>query len=340
MQFALTLTLSERYQSGMDLARTMREAVYLVRMAREYGFDGVMLSQHYLTYPHQAAATIPALSRLAAEAEGMQVGPMILLLPLHSPVQVAEEMATLDAITGGRSVLGVGLGYREEEFAAFGIDPRERVGRMVEGLELIKQLWTQDEVAFDGRYYRVPLVKPTAKPVQRPHPPIWVAANVDAAVRRLGRLGYTWVINPHSPISDVAPQVEMYRAVLHEHGHGDPPVLPLRRDVYLAEESETAWREAGPVLGWRYNVYEQWGQDRMLAEGDTFSQPFQELAADRFIIGTAEECIETCLRYEREMGVNLVIVRLHYVGMSFEAKVRQIRLFGEGVLPHFKDAGR
>ena len=204
MQFGLTMALSERYTPGMDMVQTMRQATHLVRMAREYGFDAVVLSQHYLTYPHQAVATLPALSRLAAEAEGMMLGPMILLLPLHSPVQVAEEMATLDAITGGRAVLGVGLGYREQEFAAFGIDPKERVGRMVEGLELIKQLWTQEEVDFNGNYYRVPSVKPTAKPVQQPYPPIWVAANVDAAVRRLGRLGYTWVINPHSPVRENA----------------------------------------------------------------------------------------------------------------------------------------
>ena len=224
MKFGLTLTLSEKYEPGMDLTRTLREAVYLVRMAREYGFDGVVLSQHYLTYPHQSAATIPTLSRLTAEAEGMLMGPMILLLPLLSPVQVAEEMATFDAMTGGRSVLGVGLGYREEEFKAFGINPRERVGRLVESLELIKKLWTEDEVEFHGKYYHIPLVRPTAKPVQKPHPPIWVAANVDSAVHRLGRLGYTWIINPHSPISDIAPQTEMYKSVLKEYGHPMPSI--------------------------------------------------------------------------------------------------------------------
>ncbi len=337
MRFGLTLTLSERYAPGVNMMQSLRQAAYLVRMAREYGFEGVFISQHYLTYPHQTVATVPALSRLAAEAEGMTVGPMIILLPLHAPVQVAEEMATLDAITGGRSVLGVGQGYREEEFAAFGIDPRERVGRLFEGLDLIKQLWTKDEVAFEGKYYHVPPVKPTAKPVQRPHPPIWVAANVDRAVRRIGRLGYTWVINPHSPMSFIAPQVEMYRAALHEHGHSDPAVLPMRRDVYLAEDMESAFREAGPLLGWRYDVYQQWGQDKALAEGDTFSLPFQELAQDRFIVGTPEECVEACRRYEAETGVNYLIVRMHYVGMPFEDKVRQLRLFGEGVIPRFKE---
>ena len=340
MKFGLTLTLSEKYEPGMDLTRTLREAVYLVRMAREYGFDGVVLSQHYLTYPHQSAATIPTLSRLTAEAEGMLMGPMILLLPLLSPVQVAEEMATFDAMTGGRSVLGVGLGYREEEFKAFGINPRERVGRLVESLELIKKLWTEDEVEFHGKYYHIPLVRPTAKPVQKPHPPIWVAANVDSAVHRLGRLGYTWIINPHSPISDIAPQTEMYKSVLKEYGHPMPSIFPMRRDVYLGEDSEVAWSEAGPVLGWRYDVYQQWGQDKVLAEGDSFAQPFKELASDRFIIGTVEECVETCERYEEEMGVNYLIVRLNYVGMSFEAKVRQIQLFGGGVIPHFQKRGK
>ena len=127
--------------------------------------------------------------------------------------------------------------------------------------------------------------------------------------------------------------------VVEAHPDGGPDLKRGCRCVQ-AEEVEVvgplAWREAGPVLGWRYNVYQQWGQDKMLAEGDTFDQPFRELAADRFIIGTPEECVETCRRYEREMGVNYHVVRLNYVGMSFEAKVRQIRLFGEGVIPHFK----
>lgn len=241
MQFGLMLTLSERYTPGMNMVSSLRQATHLVRLAREYGFDGVFSGEHFLAYPHQRPAPIPALSYLAAAADGMLVGTSVLLLPLHAPVQVAEDIATLDAITHGRAVLGVGMGYREDEFAACGIDPKERVGRLYEGLDLIKQLWTREEVDFHGKYFHAPQVIPTAKPVQRPHPLIWVGAGVDRAVSRVGRHGYTWVMPPpRAGISALATQVQRYGDVMQEHGHEIPAIRPMRRDGYIAEDSKSA----------------------------------------------------------------------------------------------------
>jgi len=337
MQFALMLTLSERYKPGTNMARSLRDATHLVTLAREYGFDGVMSGEHILAYPHQRPAPIPALSYLSAVAEGMHVGTSVLLLPLHPPVQVAEDFAVLDAMTNGRAILGVGMGYREEEFGAFGINPKERVGRMYEGLDVIKQLWTQEEMEFNGKYYRVPRVRPTAKTVQRPHPPIWVGAGVDAAVRRVAQRGYTWLIHPpRGALSEIAAQVGMYRDVLKQHGHALPAVQPMRLDAYLAENSDAAWKQAEALFEWHYGVLHQWGVESEHKPGDAPGKSFREAAGDRYVIGTPDDAIKTFEWCERELGVNFIIVRLNYVGMSFEDKMRQIRLFGEGVVPHFK----
>jgi alkanesulfonate monooxygenase SsuD/methylene tetrahydromethanopterin reductase-like flavin-dependent oxidoreductase (luciferase family) len=337
MQFALMLTLSERYNPGTNMAKSLREATHLVTLAREYGFDGIMSGEHILAYPHQRPAPIPALSYLSAVAEGMHVGTSVLLLPLHPPVQVAEDFAALDGMTNGRAILGVGLGYREDEFGAFGINPKERVGRMYEGLEVIKQLWTQEEVEFNGKYFRVPLVKPTAKTVQRPHPPIWVGAGVDAAVRRVAQRGYTWLIHPpRVGLAEVAAQVGMYRDVLKQHGHAMPAIQPMRYDGYLAHNSDVAWKEAEALFEWHYGVLHQWGLESEHKPGDAPGKSFREVAGDRYVIGTPDDAIKAFERCERELGVNFIILRLNYVGMSFEDKMRQIRLFGEGVVPHFK----
>jgi len=337
MQFALMLTLSEKYRPGLDMAQSMREATHLVTLAREYGFDGVMSGEHILAHPHQRPAPIPALSRLSAVAEGMFVGTSVLLLPLHAPVQVAEDFAALDGMTNGRAILGVGMGYRAEEFGAFGINPKERVGRMYEGLEVIKQLWTQDEMEFNGNYYRVPRVKPTAKTVQKPHPPIWVGAGVDAAVRRVGERGYTWLIHPpRIALAEIGAQVAMYRATLKQHGHALPTVQPMRCDSYLAETTDAAWKEAEALFEWHYGVVHQWGIETERTSDNAAGQSFREAAGDRYAIGTPEDAIKKVEWIERELGVNFIIVRLSYVGMSFEDKMRQIRLFGEGVVPHFK----
>ena len=337
MQFALMLTLSERYKPGSNMARSLRDATHLVSLARDYGFDGIMSGEHILAHPHQRPAPIPALSYLSAVAEGMHVGTSVLLLPLHPPVQVAEDIAALDAMTNGRAILGVGMGYREEEFGAFGINPKERVGRMYEGLEVIKQLWTQEEMTFEGKYYHVPRVKPTAKTVQRPHPPIWVGAGVDAAVRRVAQRGYTWLIHPpRIAMSEIAAQVRMYRDVLKQHGHALPTVQPMRCDSFLAETSDAAWKQAEALFEWHYGVLHQWGVESERKPQSAPGTSFRDAAGDRYVIGTPDDAIKAFEWCERELGVNFIIVRLNYVGMSLEDKMRQIRLFGEGVVPHFK----
>ena len=129
----------------------------------------------------------------------MEVAATVILVPLHNPVELAESVATMDAICDGRFIFGVGLGYREEEYIAFGVRRQERVGRLIEALDIMKLLWAEDQVEYHGKYYQVPLIQSTYRTVQKPHPPIWVAANHDLAIQRAGRLGLPWLVNPHVP---------------------------------------------------------------------------------------------------------------------------------------------
>ena len=135
-----------------DMSAKIGEAVEQVRAAREAGFDLIATGQHFLSYPYQMPTSLHFLARLAPEAQGMHLAATVLLLPLLSPVEVAESVATLDAISGGKFILGVGLGYREEEYIAFGSPSKERVPRLLESLEIMKLLWTEPEVEFHGRF--------------------------------------------------------------------------------------------------------------------------------------------------------------------------------------------
>src|SRR6202035_380990 len=148
-------------------------------------------------------------------------------LALLNPVQTAEEIATLDVMSAGRVVFGVGIGYREEEFAAFNLQVSDRVPRMLEGLRLIKRLWTEDGVTHQGRYFNLREATSTIRPVQKPHPPIWIAANADVAVRRSGRLGYPWFINPHAALPTIERQWGLYTEALSAAGHGLPAARPM-----------------------------------------------------------------------------------------------------------------
>jgi alkanesulfonate monooxygenase SsuD/methylene tetrahydromethanopterin reductase-like flavin-dependent oxidoreductase (luciferase family) len=168
----------------------------LVSIAEQLGFDAIVAGQHYLGSELRYYQPIPYLLHLGQHAPTMRLVIGILLLSIVNPVDAAEQVASMDALSGGRTVLGVGLGYSDHEFEAFGIDRRERVGRFEEGLELIKALWSGEEVNHHGTHFNVSGARPAVRPVQSPRPPIWIAGQSERAVRRAARLGDAWYAPP------------------------------------------------------------------------------------------------------------------------------------------------
>ena len=328
--------ITNQYLPGESMPRKIEESAEQVRAARDAGFDLICTGQHYLAAPYQMSASFPLLARMAAEAGDMEVAATVVLVPLHNPVELAESVATMDAICNGRFIFGVGLGYRDEEYTAFGLERGERVSRLREALEVMKLLWTQEEVEFEGKYYRVPRVSPATRPVQQPHPPIWVAANNDVAIRRAARWGYPWLVNPHATMEMVAGQWQGYKAALEQAGQPTPEALPMMRELYVAQDRETAYVESEPYLASKYAAYAAWGQDKALPGEESFSVPYQDLARDRFLLGSPEDVVGEIRRYERELGVNYLIFRMQWPGMSQEQTLRQIDLLGREVIPRVK----
>ena len=213
--------------AGESAADRIKENLEQVRVAKDAGFDLICAGQHYLSDPYQMPATFPFLARLAAESGDMQLAATVIRAPLHNPVDLAESIATLDAITDGRFIFGVGLGYCEEEFRAFGIKRAERVPRLLESLEIIKRLWTEDQVEHQGRFYQVPLVTPSFRPTQVPHPPIWIGGESRPAIRRAATLGDGWFpigTNPANPLEtlpELARGIDLLRRYAEQAGR-DP----------------------------------------------------------------------------------------------------------------------
>ncbi|HYB43973.1 MAG TPA: LLM class flavin-dependent oxidoreductase [Candidatus Methylomirabilis sp.] len=327
------LIVSKQHPAGVSMVERFREHIDQVRAARDGGFDLIVMGQHYLSTPFQELQTVPALARLAAEAGPMRVGATVLLLPLLNPVDVAEQVATLDVICEGRFVFGVGLGYREEENEAFGVDAKERVARFVESLEVIKRLWAEDEVTHRGRFFQLTRARMMLKPVQKPHPPLWFAANNDRAVERSARMADAWVINPHAKLSVLEQQLALYRQVLRETGRPFPAELPAIKEVYVARDRRTAIEECRPFLEAKYKAYASWGQDKALPRGDSFDLGFEDLVKDRFIVGSPEDCVRELQRYADVLGVNCFIFRVQWPGMEQAKVLRTIGLLAERVIP-------
>jgi alkanesulfonate monooxygenase SsuD/methylene tetrahydromethanopterin reductase-like flavin-dependent oxidoreductase (luciferase family) len=319
-----------------DPVRRFREAVEQARLARAAGFDALAAGHHYLSPPYQSLQSLPLLARLAGEAPGMELCPSVLLLAMLNPVQVAEEVASLDVMSEGRVVFGVGIGYREVEYEAFGMTAKQRVPRLLESLQLIRRLWSEEAVSFEGRFFRVHEATCTIRPVQRPHPPIWIAANADAAVSRTARLGYSWFINPHAALPTIERQWQRYRQALAEAGQPMPAARPMILELSVAPTHEEAVATARPYLEAKYAAYAEWGQDKVLPGNESFRIDFADLARDRFILGTPEQAIEQIEDRVRRLEANYFIFRLAWPGMDAATVLRVIELVGSEVLPYFR----
>jgi len=330
------LLVSKQHPPGVSMVERFREHIEQVRAARQAGFDLIVMGQHYLSTPFQEIQTLPSLARLAAEAGTMRVGATVLLLPLLNPVDVAEQVATMDVICEGRFICGLGLGYRDEEYEAFGVRRQERVARFQEGLQVVKRLWTEEEVTHRGRFLQLTKARMALKPVQKPHPPIWFAANNDSAVERAARLADAWVINPHAKLAVLEHQMGLYRKALQEAGKPFPAELPMIKELYVAPDRRAAIAECRPFLEAKYQAYASWGQDKALPQEDSFDLAFEELVRDRFIIGDPEDCRRELRRYADALGVNCFIFRIQWPGMEQAKVLRTIDLLAEHVIPDFE----
>ena len=334
MRFGLSLPM--QHPVGDDLRERFAELLEMVRLARQAGFHHVSASQHYLAAPFQYMQPLPVLARVAAEAGEMTLGTGIMLLALQQPVDVAESIATLDVICGGRLVFGVGLGYRDVEFDAFGIPRGQRLSRFLEALEVVKRLWTENSVTFHGKHFHLQDVRLTMRPLQKPRPPVVVAASNDRMVERVARIGDAWTIAGHATLATLERQVALYRAALAVAGKPfPPPRFGLGKELYIARDMDTALREALPYLATKYEAYAQWGQDSVLPTGETFHLPIEQLRQDRFIVGDPAYCVEQIARHQERLGIQQMGFRLHWPGMPHARVMQAIRLLGEHVLPRF-----
>ena len=332
------------YQVGQVVLRNTvapqqqwQEHLEQFRASRDAGFDIYCWAHHYLIDPFQHFQPFPILSRLAAEPGNMKLATSVLLLPLLNPVDVAEQVATLDHIAEGRFILGLGLGYRPEESEAFGTRLAHRAARSSEALELMVRLWTEEEVTHHGRFFHVTNARPTARPYQQPHPKIWLAAMSDPAVRRVAREGHTMFVGPAQPFETIRRQIDLYQQTLEEHGRSKPEDMVIVREFFCGDSREEALERARRGFETKYRVYSQHGFQGTDEElSNKMTGDLEGLMDDTFIVGSPQECVEQIGRY-RELGFTHISLRLFYPGMSQKEVLEHIELVGKEILPAVHD---
>lgn len=332
----LGIYLNAQHPAGDDPARRFAETVEQVRLIRALGFDSIWGGEHHATPGFHYFPLLPMLQRLAAEAEGMWLGTNVVLLPLHNPVELAEVGAFLDVISGGRFLLGVGLGYRTEEFAIFGVSVRERVSRLTEGVEIIRRLWAEDRVTHQGRHWRFEDVSIRPRPLQRPGPPVLVGAQVPAGIARAARIADGWMVVPMLTVEEFAEQAAGFAAARSAAGLPAGGHVCRLLEVVCAPDEDTAVRRAAPFLLAKYSAYLSWGMGGVTIDPTAApEEQLRRLAADRFAIGSPTQVSDALVRLHHA-GVTHASMRVGWPGMPQADILAGIELLGRVVLPEVR----
>jgi alkanesulfonate monooxygenase SsuD/methylene tetrahydromethanopterin reductase-like flavin-dependent oxidoreductase (luciferase family) len=306
-----------------------------VEAAQRNGLTYVTIGHHYLYGDLRWLQPVPTLARLAAELDDrVTLGTTIIQAPLYHPVALAEELATLDILARGHLVVGLGAGYRADEFTALGIDFAERFAMLDESVALMKRLWTEDHVTHTGRFWTLEDARPHIQPWQQPHPPLWVGAMGEYGVRRSARLGDGWPVTPETKIPDLVRLLSVYED--ERERLGKPPVRhPLRREIVPGATTDAAFERFEYMAKERLVAYAQ----RQLTTRDAgeLTSSFREVAAKETFLGTPDECVAQIRDLAAIVPIDPILVRAQWPHLTGDEVVAYLDDLGRDVVPAVRE---
>lgn len=305
--------------------------------AEKAGFDGLFVPERHHRTETMFPPPLVLLAALAARTTRVDLGTYVLQPAYYNPMHLAEDVAMIDLLSRGRTILGVGIGYHPDYFRLFGTPFRERFSRFEESLEILRLAWTSHEpFTYAGRRYRFENVLLTPKPFQPGGPPLWIGAAYPEAIRRAGRLGDGWAIVPFwDPIPRLQEQARLYRETAEAHGR--TPRVILMRDGWVAPTRDEAERVFAPLWVEEMLFYFRW---KLLPPNEEFRSEADftvEKLRKYLVMGSPEDCVEQLRMWVDAVGAEYVIMRFRLPkGPSPERVLDCIRQFGEEVIPRFR----
>ena len=302
-------------------AETLDQAAY----AEELGFSAVWLSEHHFSAEGYLPSLAAVLGALAMRTSRVRLGTAVLLAPLHHPLRLAEDLAVVDQLSGGRLDVGIAPGYKPDEFAVLGVPKGERGARTDETSEILKLAWGGERFSFAGQHFTFDDVIVAPPPAQPGGPPIWVGGSSLAAARRAARYGLCFM-----PDSGAGPELyEAYRGSV-----GVPPRVATNRVLFAAESREKAWEICGPHFLYQFNAYRQWfsaaGDDD--SHGDELTDP-SVLNPDHYFVGTPDDILAAITASRDRLGYEELVFWARPPGLPVEAATRSLELIARHVLP-------
>ena len=315
MQFGLLYDFRNPPPWAVPAPRLYAETLEQIQAAEQLGFDSVWVTEHHFTDDGYLPSVDVAAGAIAAVTERVTIGHSVLLLPLHHPIEVAESGAMVDILSDGRFIFGPGLGYKVDEFETFGINRRHRPSIMDESMEIITRAWADGSFSFEGRHFTVSNIDVTPKPVQRPRPPIWMAARADAPLRRAAKYADGVIAVGSRDL------IGRYRQFVAEAGKDpDEATVAVLRSTIISDDPGRTWERVEPFVRWRAERYGEWyGEAADLPEDVTRLEQLRsgETAPGGgagALIRTVEQEAAALARL-RESGVDCVIYFATFPGM-------------------------
>ncbi len=339
MTIKVGVYLNSQHPETEDPSCHLAALIEQVEAAERLGFDSIWAGEHHLTDGFHFFPQLTLLSHLAAFSGEMALGTNLVLLPLHRPVDVAEQVALIDHACGGRFIMTVGQGYRPEEFAAFGVPFEERLPRMVESIEVIRRLWREEKVDHVADWFSLQGATVRPGPLQPGGPPIWIGATTDRAIRRAARIGDAFMATPNADNTEIARQVEVFNTARAEAGL--PPAADTGRmlEVFCHRDRDEARRLVRPHLLTKYAAYASWGLTGTAgAAAESAAKvddgaAFDVLARDRFVIGAPDEVARQLVAQHRDLGMTHLAIRVAWPGSDPSDALQCLELLGTEVLP-------
>ena len=317
----------------VDLATVYSRALERIEVMDQTGYDAVWLAEHHFT-TFSVCPSVHMMGMLAAaRTRRLRIGTAVSLAAFYHPLRLAEEVALLDVISGGRVNWGAGRGFDRTEFENFGVAPEESVSRFREAVEIVLRAWTQDRLEFSGKHHRYTDVEVLPKPLQKPHPPTWLATTSEPSVEWAADQGFSILMDPHSTHAEIARKQRLYHERLAAAGHRvDGRDIPVARLLAVAPTRAEAEAVAERGVRWIIDSYADvrhrpvlpFGNLGLAQGGDRVARYMNDIA----IHGTPDSVLEQIERLRGEMNLEYLLC----APLSQET----FALFTQSVLPRLR----
>ncbi len=334
MRVGLTLEIRNSPHRPQPWRELFEDCLWLFEQAEALGFDSLLVQEHFFTEDGYAPSMPVFLTALAERTSTARIGSYIYIAPLHHPAQLAQETAVIDHLSDGRLDVALGIGHRVAEYRAFGLDPNTRPSRIEEVIDVLELAWSGEPFSYDGRYYKLDELVVKPEPLQRPHPPLWLAATAVAPAERAGRHGLNLAGASPDPAVHAA-----YREALVAAGH-DPAAMRVSNPWSITvtdEDPDAVWERNKAHYHYRWDYYRRIRAEIGDAELQYGLKPAAEAYRANELIGDAAAVLATLEPFVRELGLTDIVLFGPHPGIDLRGEgYESVARFAEQVMPTLK----